>query len=511
MDAPASQTISDGQGPLLMGYITLMAALFVLILLPRIDLGTLWQHDELLTANRAREMIVRGDPLAVTRNFAPDFKKPPLQYWLCAVALRLLPEHRELAVRLPSLLYGALCLLATAWSARACFPEESDSTLATRAVLALAGCGYFIHMSRVALLDTGAAFHLTLAVGGCQLARRDARWHWFVGLQCVLGAWQKAPYAFAAWGIILLLRAWRKAEDSLPPRGRVHLVGALAVSALAASGWWVLQGIRFGGEALFAAGQQQTATLLRAHDDADAVFRPYLYWFWMARDWAIPGLCTPLAAASVFFRKSTRDDSRLVECVAVCLIFGAVIAALPYRAERYLIVITPLLAILSVRWLGEMAARLPWTMPDAWRRWLPALALTSAAPVALFHYSAPRPLKRTCSPPRANWAATCALPKSSSSAGERTPPSTPGISFPSMPPSTGPCGSGQWRKSTSGWRRQRVRRGPAGGCADDGNGSRCNGISPRCWGFPPRRIGSCGALRLLRQPLRRLSSRLEFK
>ena len=129
------------------------ALVFVGLLWPKIDAGTLWHHDELLTANRAREMVVRGDPGTLTLNFTPDFRKPPLQ--ILAVRrspLRALPGRPELAVRLPSLLGGAACLLALAWLARAAYPDD-DAGHRTRGapMLALMGCGYFVLMSRLGL------------------------------------------------------------------------------------------------------------------------------------------------------------------------------------------------------------------------------------------------------------------------------------------------------------------------------------------------------------------------
>ena len=83
---------------------------FLALLLPKISSGMLSHNDEILTAERAREMLVRGDPWAVTLNWQPDFKKPPLQYWASALLLRWRPLAREWAVRLPSTVYAALCL-----------------------------------------------------------------------------------------------------------------------------------------------------------------------------------------------------------------------------------------------------------------------------------------------------------------------------------------------------------------------------------------------------------------
>ena len=288
----------------------LVTVLFVGVLLPRIDSGTLWQHDELLTANRAQEMLMRGNPWSVTFNFAPDFKKPPVHYWLVAIALRALPARPELAVRLPSLLGGAACMLALAALARQAYPSEGPQT-GFYAVLALAGCGWFVHHSRTAFLDTGAAFWLLLVIIGCERARKDPRWWWFVGACSVIGAWQKAPFAFGAWIVILVVR-WRGRRRNPGEAASMgaHLAGALAVSAVAATGWSVLQGIQYGFPAVFAATRWQTYALMRAHDAADTGFRPYLYWLWMTRDWALVGLCAPVAVASALWPGEKAEGER---------------------------------------------------------------------------------------------------------------------------------------------------------------------------------------------------------
>ena len=372
-----------------------LAALFIGLLLPRLSSGTLYQHDEIYTANRAREILVRGDPWAITRNFEPDFRKPPLQYWLCALTLRLLPAYPELAVRLPAMLYGAACLLALAFLARCGYGDEGVET-GLAAALALAGCSFFVYSSRVGLLDTGAALHLTLAVTGCQLARRDPRWWWFVGLQGVLGAWQKAPFVFAAWTIILAVRRFGGGPSVRRLSWRPHLLAAFTISLLIASSWWALQALRFGPGAVLAAGAWQTRALTVAHDPGDAGFRPWLYWFWLARDWALPGLCAPVMVVGALRRRWQPNDDQVDttptrEIAWICAVFAAGLVLIPYRAERYLVVFAPLLALLIVRWLRDISSRLQNTVA---RRWLLPLALLSTLPAALFfHYLNSKPVK----------------------------------------------------------------------------------------------------------------------
>lgn len=370
-----------------------LAGIFVLLLLPKIGAGTLWHHDELLTANRAREMIVRGDVFEVTVNFEPSVKKPPLQYWACAALLRLLPGHPELALRLPTLLAGAGCLLAAAWLARVCSPEGNGrAQTALWSVGLLAGCGYLIHFSRVALLDTAAALFLTLALVGCRLARRDARWWWFVAAVSVLGAWQKAPYGLAAWTVVLLVRRFSGGKpsgtDSHPPRWRGHLPAALALAVLGSFAWWIIQWIHLDHAVLLRASREQVGGFLRAHDPSDEGFRPWLYWAWMARDWTLPGILAPLAVvAAVWPARRQPPGNSQAELGWVCLVFGAVIAGLPYRAERYLVVFTPVLAVLVVDLLRRAARRLP--TPAA--AWVLPLAFATTLPGAAFQYGKAAP------------------------------------------------------------------------------------------------------------------------
>ena len=48
--------------------------------------GIMWNTDELLTAERTREMLMT-EPWVVHYNFHRSFEKPPLQYWLTSLTL----------------------------------------------------------------------------------------------------------------------------------------------------------------------------------------------------------------------------------------------------------------------------------------------------------------------------------------------------------------------------------------------------------------------------------------
>src|SRR3982074_759000 len=77
--------------------------------------GILAQTDELLTAERTREMLLTN-PWVIHYNFERSFEKPPLQYWLSTLTLARL-ENRALAVRIWPLLYASLTAIMLGWLA----------------------------------------------------------------------------------------------------------------------------------------------------------------------------------------------------------------------------------------------------------------------------------------------------------------------------------------------------------------------------------------------------------
>src|SRR5438045_8089064 len=75
--------------------------------------GTMWGTDELLTAERTREMGMT-EPWVVHYNFHRSFEKPPLQYWLTSLTLPRF-QNRAVAVRIWPLVYSVLTAIALGW------------------------------------------------------------------------------------------------------------------------------------------------------------------------------------------------------------------------------------------------------------------------------------------------------------------------------------------------------------------------------------------------------------
>src|SRR6266705_3670375 len=104
------------------GVATLIVFAFTGWIALEIPKGILAQTDELLTAERTREMLLT-EPWVVHFNFQRSFEKPPLQYWLTTLPLARL-ENRTSAVRIWPLLYGGLTAIALVWLVRLIQPSR---------------------------------------------------------------------------------------------------------------------------------------------------------------------------------------------------------------------------------------------------------------------------------------------------------------------------------------------------------------------------------------------------
>lgn len=95
-----------------------------LIVAPLVANAPLFDPDEGLHAAIAQEMVRRGDPVTPTFLGEPFLDKPVLFFWAEAASLRIFGD-RELAVRLPPLLFGLLGMVGVAALGRMLFDEAS--------------------------------------------------------------------------------------------------------------------------------------------------------------------------------------------------------------------------------------------------------------------------------------------------------------------------------------------------------------------------------------------------
>ncbi len=143
-----------------------------------VDLGTpsLWDPDEGLPAEVAREMLLTGRWLSPELNFLPYPHRPPAYFWALAASMKTLGTHNEAALRLPSVLLalaGVWLLLSWGWRhLRPIAGVFSSIVLATTA-------GY-VGLGRLAIDDAVGGLLLVLAMLGMSepLLSRRAGFPW---------------------------------------------------------------------------------------------------------------------------------------------------------------------------------------------------------------------------------------------------------------------------------------------------------------------------------------------
>ena len=83
----------------------------VVFLLPFSGAVHLFDWDEIIFAESAREMIVSGDYLTVTINYEPFWEKPPLFIWMQVISMKVFGIN-EFAARFPNALGGIFTLIS---------------------------------------------------------------------------------------------------------------------------------------------------------------------------------------------------------------------------------------------------------------------------------------------------------------------------------------------------------------------------------------------------------------
>src|SRR5205085_971999 len=185
------------QGALKQHYRPLMTTAVIFLgvlswLASEIPRGTLTHTDELLTAERSREILLT-EPWVIHYNFQRSFEKPPLQYWLTAWTLAHF-ENRTLAVRIWPLLYGCFTLIAVVWLAFRL--EPGRPWLMPLSLAMVASSPLFSPEASRGFLDMGLTFFTIMTIVFAQLARGRPAWWLAVAAMCWLGSLQKIPLPF---------------------------------------------------------------------------------------------------------------------------------------------------------------------------------------------------------------------------------------------------------------------------------------------------------------------------
>jgi 4-amino-4-deoxy-L-arabinose transferase-like glycosyltransferase len=212
--------------------------------------GTLDAWDEALSAERAREMMEARSWVTPLLDGRPDWNKPPLYYWLVIAGYRAFGVG-ELAVRLPSALFGLAC--AALVYAIGCRITGTRAGGLVAAALLVAN-PHWLETTREGLLDSG--FTAAMLAGGWLLCSpaSSVRRALAGGALIGLGAALKNPLALLAFALPLgSCHGDRPPDKSASDRvvggvcPRCKLGVAFGAFAVVGGAWYAVETWRFGG------------------------------------------------------------------------------------------------------------------------------------------------------------------------------------------------------------------------------------------------------------------------
>ena len=148
----------------------LLVILSSALIFTNLGVNKLIPYDEAIYAKVSQNILKSGDWLTLSwRTDQPWFEKPPLYFWLSALSLRVLPKTPELAVRLPSALFGLLSVLVTYFFGRRLFGKTAGFI----AGLCLLTTFHFLYYARTGMLDITCSFFILVALYLYYTASKD--------------------------------------------------------------------------------------------------------------------------------------------------------------------------------------------------------------------------------------------------------------------------------------------------------------------------------------------------
>src|ERR1700719_4231916 len=308
--------------------------------------GTLTHTDELLTAERSREML-STEPWVVHYNFQRSFEKPPLQFWLTTLTLSRI-QNRTLAVRVWPLLYGCLTMVALGWLVF--LVEPKPPWLIPLSLAVLASSPLFSPEASRGFLDIGLTFFTISAILFAQLARNRPAWWLGVAGASWLGSLQKFPMPFLVALLIIVVRL--TSCDERPKLRNGWLVTSMLLALATMAIWPLIQITKYG----MSPGRLFHQEVVVWTGPANLGVRPYLaVLYGLSTLGGACGLLSFLATFVVLFSKKERISAGVREIAIVSLAVIGLTVVSNFRGVRYIVPIIPclcfLLALLFHRFL----------------------------------------------------------------------------------------------------------------------------------------------------------------
>lgn len=326
------------------------------------SLGTraLLTPDEGRYASLALQMAHTGDWVTPRLNGLLYFEKPPLQYWIGAIAFRLFGVS-EFTARLWPGLAGFLTLLLVGFTARRLWGPAAG----VRAFAIAASMSWIFANSHFLSLDTGLMFFLTLVLSAVLVANACAAGDVPQRRRWILLAWAAMAGAVLSKGLVgmaipaavlLIVSLWRRDAQLL--KG-MHWIPGLSILLALTLPWFVLVSVRNPSFAQFFFIHEHFARYTSGvHHRLGAwwYFVPFLLCGMLPWTSTLPWLIEPRRRLLAERRGIGNHDILVVWCVFVFVFFSASGSKLP----SYILPMFPALALL-------VTARLDTASPAALR------------------------------------------------------------------------------------------------------------------------------------------------
>jgi len=349
-------------------YVILLAAVAV-IGLPRLGEASLWDMDEGLNAEAAREMHESGNWIVPKFNFQLRDAKPALLYWAQGAAYQFFGMN-EFAARLPSVIAAALATLLTYELGRRMFSPVGGllGGVALISSSSIAFAARFANPDALLLACTALTFFVFWHGYVPRRAGESPRRGWFipVGIACGLATLAKGPVGVLLPALVIgVFLIWQRQLRLLFDRRALY--GMLAFLLVAAP-WYVLVSVVTRGE--FATGFFITNNVRRFLEPMEYHRGPILYhpaillsglapWsifvgftFWYAVKVVIQ---REKMSESGFTPLSLRPAYRLLVCWVVVYVLFFTIAAT--KLPNYTLPVFPAIALLTGRFLDSWQRR----------------------------------------------------------------------------------------------------------------------------------------------------------
>ncbi len=344
----------------------LLLAVAAALTLPNLGVSSLWDVDEGVNAEAAREMQDAGTWVIPTFNFELRTAKPVMLYWVQRASYAAFGVS-EWSARLPSVLAAWLTILLTYELGRRMFGRGTGLL----GGIVLASAIEFCVLAHAATPDATLLLFTTLTFYLFWIGQENGGRRWWVpvGAACGLAMLTKGPVGVALPGLVIgLYFLWNRELSRLFDRRM--LWGALAF-LLVAGPWYglVTSETRGAWAKAFFLNENVNRALTSMEDHRGPFFYHAAALFALFAPWSIfliGSLWYGVKAASTPTADGGRAHRFLICWFAAYLLcFSLVQTKLP----NYVLPLYPALAILTARFLvrwreGELAIR-KWLMPAA--------------------------------------------------------------------------------------------------------------------------------------------------